>query len=74
MLSCALPAKAESSSGSDREPSRLAARTNMPWCSQIPNIREPCEPLRAGTARGPVSLMQPLAPPNRAIPQLLQVR
>jgi hypothetical protein len=51
--------KAASSSGSDREPSRLAARRKKPNCPENHNPQEPCGPLRAGTARGPVSLMQP---------------
>ena len=49
---------AVSNSGSDREPSRPAARRNIPRGSKYQNLREPWWPLRAGTARGPVSLMQ----------------
>jgi DNA-damage-inducible protein D len=44
---------------SDREPSRLAAHRNKPGCSKNQNVRVPSWPLLAGTARGPVSLMQP---------------
>jgi hypothetical protein len=38
----------------DREPSRLAAHSTRPVGSENQNVRELCEPLRAGTARGPV--------------------
>jgi hypothetical protein len=53
------PGRTASSSGSDREPSRLAARTNTPERSEGRNVRELSQPLRAGTARGPGSFKQP---------------
>jgi hypothetical protein len=43
----------------DREPSRLAARRTTPGGLENRNVREQWGPLRAGTARGPVSLTQP---------------
>ena len=57
--SCLSHGRAVSNSGSDREPSQLAARRNTPRCSEDQNVWEPWGPLRAGTARGPASLMQP---------------
>ena len=53
---------AASSFGPDREPSRLAAPRNTPGGLKEQNIQEPSEPLRAETARGPVSLSQPCPP------------
>ena len=50
------PGEVASNSGSDREPSRLAARRNTPESSEDHDPREPWGPLRAGTARGPVNL------------------
>jgi hypothetical protein len=51
--------EAASSSGLDREPSRLAARRNTPGRSEDSNVREPWGPQRAGRARGPGNLMHP---------------
>ena len=53
-----VPGEVASSSGSDREPSRLAARRNTPESSEDHDPREPWGPLRAGMARGPVNFMQ----------------
>src|ERR1035438_1624754 len=53
-----LTCRAASNSRSDREPSRLAARANKARRSENQNVRQPWGPLRAGTARGPMSLMQ----------------
>src|ERR1035438_238037 len=50
--------RAASNFRSDREPSRLAARANKARRSENQNVRQPWGPLRDGTARGPVSLMQ----------------
>src|ERR1035441_3295405 len=41
------------SSSPEREPSRLAARTNTSACSEGGSILTPSEPLRAGMARAP---------------------
>jgi hypothetical protein len=60
------PGKAASSSGSDREPSRLAARTDTPERSEDQNVQELSQPLRAGTARGPGRLMPSCGPGARA--------
>ena len=57
--------KAATSSGSDREPSRLAARTNMPEHSENQRGQELSQPLRAGTTRGPGSLVQPCGEGDR---------
>ena len=61
-------ARAASNSGSDRELSRLAARRNKPGCSENQDVGELSWPLRAGTARGPASLMHPweIAAPEQA--------
>src|ERR1035437_4957819 len=56
---CLKAARAASKSGPDRETSRLAADRDMPVCPENKNRRELWEPLRAGTSRGPGSLMQP---------------
>src|ERR1035441_10493390 len=47
------------SSGSDREPSRFAARRNNPGCSTKQNVGKPSGLLRTGRVRGPLNSMQP---------------
>ena len=59
MLSSVWLASAGDGQGSDREPSRFAARRNKPGCSNNHNLRELSGLLRTGTVRGPGSLLQP---------------
>jgi|ERR1035441_7090095 hypothetical protein len=49
--------RAASNFGSDREPSRFAARRKRPGYSTHQKQREPSGPLRTGTVRGPPNLM-----------------